>query len=290
MNLSGSILYTIATAAICLPFAARAEAFTPAVDQQSRWLEVTGIERLDSCTRVSVRLKNYPRWWDKVADSGYLIQPGDTAVKYRLIGEENIPLNTRIHMPDSGRHDGTLIFEAIPDGISVLDYVEDAGEPRPTVWGIHLDKEADGSVPDFINAVSYFDKHHSDADSWTGLSRYDDIPRYDLRGNVHLKGKINDYSPRAGANTFTVRTTDQPTGNQRMNLVEISPDGSFDCDIEVTHPQYAYMQGAATGKLFLIPGDTLECVTTTLASFDTGRNSPVAYFGFRETPRPISLP
>lgn len=284
MKLSGSIPYTIAIAAICFQFTAQAEAFTPQVDQQSRWIEVTGIERLDSCTRVSVTLKNYPRWWDKVADSGYLIQPGDTTVKYRLTGEENIPLNTRIHMPDSGRHDGTLIFEAIPDGISVLDYVEDAADPRPTVWGIHLDREADGTVPDFINAADYFYKSHSPADQWTGLSRYDDIPRYDLQGKVHLRGKIHDYSPRAGANTFTVRTTDQPTGNQRMNLVEISPDGSFESDIEVMHPQYAYMQGAATGKLFLIPGDTLECVTTTLSSFDTRHNRPVAYFGFRGDP------
>lgn len=102
-------------------------------------------------------------------------------------------------------------------------------------------------------------------DTLTGLdpARYNDIPKYDKNGNVHIKGKINDYSPQSGTSAFNVNSWDRVTGRDVISIVNINDDGSFSGDAQLAYPQYAYLKGAINKTVFFIPGDTIEIETTT---------------------------
>ncbi|MDE6395583.1 MAG: hypothetical protein K2K77_09585, partial [Duncaniella sp.] len=136
---------------IGLMTAASVSAIVPKVDVQTRCVNVTGIERLDTCTRVSVTLQNYPGYWVRITDAAFLRAVGDTTVRYQVKGEENIPFGKKIKMPASGRHTGTLIFERIPDDVKVVDFVvDDIKDVSDNVLGIHIDEEDTTVYPDLL--------------------------------------------------------------------------------------------------------------------------------------------
>ncbi|MDE6653020.1 MAG: hypothetical protein K2K37_01365, partial [Muribaculaceae bacterium] len=93
-----------------------------------------------------------------------------------------------------------------------------------------------------------------------------------------------DYSPRCGVATFSIRTRDDFTGLEKVNVGDINPDGSFEIEVPVSYPQFDYFQlGNINKNLFMIPGDTLSVVTTMAFGSDRHGYRP-EYFGYEGTP------
>ena len=253
------------------------------VDFLSSYLEITGVERLDTCLRMSVKLKHLPNFWVQIDKEASLRDHNDATRNFKLIGSENIELGTHIFMDATGQRDGVLIFEPVPTSVKVVDLLEgESGNFNEMAAGICLDETAEEIIPDIISSSVFF-KGES-IGRWTGPdpSRYPDIPGYTEGGKAHVCGKINDYSATHGPKTMTLRTSNALYDRQDVNLGDINPDGTFAFDIKVDYPQYNYLRIGNHGRnIFVSPGDTVEIETTTLTDFLQPENGYLRYFGFK---------
>lgn len=262
-------------------------AFRPKIDYQDTYLEVTDVERQDTCLRISVILKNYPGYWVNIPkDEVFLRTQNDTVSKYRLLGSEKFELNKRIWMKESGQHEGVLIFEKIPYDVSVVDMIstEDNGKTETMALGINLKEKYTNEPPEMIDPKTLFDTASSN--KWTGLepNRYRDIPFYKEQGKAHVKGKLHDYHPVAGYSTLKIQKNNVITGSRDVLTENLNPDGTFEFDLNVDYPQYCTLVigDMPSNEVFVIPGDTVELVTTTQTDFLNPANGYRKYFGFTD--------
>lgn len=247
-------------------------------------MRITDVERTDSSTRIGVRLQNYPHFWVMVSPDTHLMATEDTTQQYKLIGTEKIELGSQIWMPESGQHDGVLIFEKVPAGIKVVDLVEtNPSDIGNCTYGIHLEEEATLVKPDILKYSDILDKGTKPSEKWTGLDprRYEDLKFYDKDGMTHIRGKITDYSPKYGVSTFSVRTKNDFTDEEKVNVGDINPDGSFALDIPLAYPQFDYFKlGDISKNLFLIPGDTLNIATCMTLRIDPDKGHVPEFYGY----------
>lgn len=266
--------------AVLLP----AYAITPKTETSNRWMRITDVERTDSALRVGVRLRHLPHYWVMLSSSNRLIATEDTTCQYKLIGTENIELDKRIWMPESGKHDGVLLFEKVPADVKVVDMVEsDPTDVGNSTYGIWLDQPETRMQPDLITFADIMDNGGKQAEPWDGpaTKRYADMNFYDRDGMVHIRGRITDYSPRYGVTTFSVRTKDDFSDNDKMNVGNISPDGTFETEFPLTYPQFDYFRlGNISKNIFLIPGDTIYITTCMASKVDPESGYVPEYFGF----------
>ena len=260
-------------------------AIRPKIDYQAGYMEITDVERQDTCLRVSVILKNMPGYWVSIPKNDvFLRSQNDTVRKYRLIGAENMELDKRIWMKESGQHEGTLIFEKIPSDVFVVDILEteDNGTIETLASGLNLDEKESIEMPAMIDPKTLFGTASSS--KWNGLDpdRYRDIPFYKEHGKAHVKGQLHNYHPAAGFSTLNVYTNNYITGAREKQTENLNPDGTFEFDLNVDYPQYCMLKiGDMPSKdVFVIPGDTVELVTTTESDFLNPKTGFRKYFGF----------
>lgn len=256
----------------------------PKTETTNTWMRITDVERTDSNLRIGVRLQNFPHYWVMVDSSTRLIATEDTTLQYKLIASENIELDKKIWMPESGQHEGVLIFEKVPADIKVVDMVEsDPADIGSCTYGIMLDHPDTRIRPNILTLSDIIESNKKATEVWNGLDpkRYDDLKFYDKDGMTHIRGRITDYSPRYGVTTFSIRTMDDFTGNQKINVGNINPDGTFTLDIPLTYPQFDYFKLGGTVKdLFLIPGDTLSITTCMASGINPERGHEPEFFGY----------
>ncbi|MDE6510770.1 MAG: TlpA family protein disulfide reductase, partial [Muribaculaceae bacterium] len=114
---------------------------------------------------------------------------------------------------------------------------------------------------------------------------YADLGFYDKEGMTHIRGRITDYSPKYGVSTYSIRTKDDFTNVEKVNVGDINPDGTFGIDIPLAYPQSDYFQlGDINRNLFLIPGDTLSIVTCMAQTIDPKDGYVPEYWGFEGSP------
>ena len=256
------------------------QAIVPKVDFQPSYSELGNIERTDSATRVALTLMHLPGYWVKISAEPYIVDVNDSTRIFKIIGQENIPLNKKITMPKSGRHEGALLFEPLPADIELVDIIlDEPSSASDNILGVHLNEQKTAR-PAYHHAADLFG---DSAGAWdiSLPERYRDYPIYSREGRAHLHGKIDNYSPRIGFSTFTVDTRDFLTNEEYVNIGEIEPDGTFSVDLVVHHPQTGYFRiGDMARNLFYMPGDTLEIVASNrLGNGTAGRRNP-EYFGF----------
>lgn len=141
-------------------------------------------------------------------------------------------------------------------------------------------------------------------DTWTGLdpTKYKDLSFYNPDGKAHVKGKINDYTPRCGISTVSMITYDDFTGKQIHNTAVIAPDGSFELDVNIRYPQFDSLDfgephqnsfiipdGKKHNYMFLIPGDTISVSTCLASHLDKNKGIVPDYFGFDGNPTESSV-
>lgn len=270
---------------LCLiAIAISAYALVPKTETTTRWMRVTDVERTDSALRVGIRLQNHPHYWVQISPSIRLRAASDTTLQYKIIATENIGLDRKIWMPESGYHEGMLLFEKVPADVKVVDLVEtDPSDVGNCIYGIHLDEQATTVIPDILTLSDIFDKGKKAEEEWTGLDpkRYADMNFYDKDGMAHIRGKITDYSPKYGVSTFSIRTKNDFTEEQKVNVGDINPDGTFALDIPLAYPQFDYFKlGDISKNLFLIPGDTLNIATCMAMRIDPDYGHSPEFFGY----------
>ncbi|MDE5849116.1 MAG: TlpA family protein disulfide reductase [Muribaculaceae bacterium] len=188
-------------------------------------------------------------------------------------------------MKETGQHEGVLIFEKIPSDVRVVDMLETevTDKTETLALGINLDEKDTNEPPAMIDPKALFDIASSN--KWTGLdpTRYTDIPFYKEQGKAHIKGKLHDYHPVAGFSTLKVYTNNFITGTRDVQTENIDPDGTFEFDINVDYPQYCLLEmgDMPSNDVFVIPGDTIQLVTTTQTDFLNPGKGFRKYFGYR---------
>lgn len=259
-----------------------AYSLTPKTDTTNPFMRITGVERTDSALRMNVTLFHLPGYWVKIPSTTRLISTDDSTLKYSITGAENIMLDQEIWMSASGKHEGVLIFEKVPENVKRVDFMEsDNLNIRSDVLGIRLDEPDDRPTPEILSVADI--TNGIVAEEWEGLDpkRYEDFGFYNKEGSAHIKGKIVDYSPRYGISTFTVRVIDDLAQHEKNLLGNINPDGTFELDVPVTYPQLDFMRiGNAGNNIFLIPGDTLSIVSSFSSRIIPNRGICPDYFGY----------
>lgn len=229
-----------------------------------------------------------PGFWVSIPKNGTFLRPhNDTVGIYHLLGSENFELDKRIWMKKSGQHEGALIFEKIPSDVKVVDLfsIEDNGDIETLALGINLDEKDITPPPAMFDVKKLFGT--TSTGEWGGLDplRYKDIPFYKENGKAHIRGKLHNYNPVAGFTTFNVYTKNQITGARDKQTETLNPDGTFEFDLNVDYPQFSLFDigNHAAKNVFVIPGDTIEIVTTTEADFLNSKTGLRKYFGFTGT-------
>lgn len=149
--------------------------------------------------------------------------------------------------------------------------------------GNHLDEQNITEIPRLITMSDILGEETDSLESWSGLDpgKYADLNFYKKDGIAHLKGKIMNYSPSSGVQTFSIRTGNDFIRRERVNVGNINSDGSFELDVPVAYPQFDYFElGNIHQNLFLIPGDTLSIVSTMLTHIDPQMGKVADYFGY----------
>ncbi len=258
--------------------------FAPKTETTPNYLRITDVERTDTSLRLSVKLQHLPNYWVRIPSSTSLIAPENDSIRYKIIGSEGISLDRQVYMPASGYQDGVLIFEKVPSEVKLVDMVEsDPEDISCNVMGIRLDEPEYRKQPKMITFSDILNDGEKPSEAWSGFDpeRYKDLSFYDKNGTTHLKGKIDNYSPRYGVSTFSIRTNDDFICNEKVNVGEINPDGTFDIDLPVRYPQYSFYEfGDFSEFLFLIPGDTLSILTSMDKVVNPKRGFVPEYFGF----------
>ncbi len=261
-----------------------AHAIVPKVEVTPRYLRITDVERTDSALRIGIRLQHYPNYWVKIPSSTHLVAPDDTTTKYKIKGAENFALDEKIWMPASGQHEGVLIFERVPEDVKLVDMIESSpSDVGSNTLGIHLDEPDDRVRPDIITLADVISHTNQSIEPWKGFDpkRYADMSFYKKDGTTNLRGRITDYSPRAGFTAFSVTTNDDFTHHEKVNVGKINSDGSFEIDLPVPYPQICYIKiGQISNNLFLIPGDTLSIVSCIATVPDINHGTAPEYFGY----------
>ncbi len=259
-------------------------AIMPKTETSNRWMRITDVERTDSALRVGIRLQNYPHYWVKISPSTRLMATSDTTLQYKLIATENIELGEKIWMPESGYHHGVLIFEKVPSDIKIVDMVEtDPSDFGNCTYGIRIDEPSTLQTPPIITFSEILNNSNQPSEPWTGIDpkRYADLDFYDKAGTVCIRGRITDYSPRYGVSTFSVRTNNDFTNEEKINVGNINPDGTFSIDIPLAYPQFdLFKLGDIYKDIFLIPGDTLSIVTCMAKKINPETGHEPEIFGF----------
>ena len=264
-----------------------AQAIIPKTETSCHWMRITDVERTDSSTRVGVRLQHLPRYWVMVDSVKSLIASEDPSRRYILTGTENLDLNKKIRMPETGHHDGVLIFEKVPTDVKVVDLAgTDENADEIITYGIRLDEPNTATRPDMITLSEIIGDRMNTAGEWTGLDpkRYADLGFYDKDGMTHIRGRITDYSPKYGVSTYSIRTKNDFNNVEKVNVGNINPYGTFEIDIPLAYPQFDYFQlGNINRDLFLIPGDTLSIVTCMAQTIDPKQGYVPEHWGFEGT-------
>lgn len=147
--------------------------------------------------------------------------------------------------------------------------------------------ENPSTPPRILTAVDILKSRTFSNEPWAGLDPrdYSDMNFYE-KGNVHIKGVINDYSPESGFSTLMIGTRNMLTDHRQPLAPTINPDGTFAFDVAIDYPQFSTINiNNVFSEIFLNPGDTLNIVTTTKTALDKKRGKPGReYFGFTGKP------
>ncbi len=243
-----------------------ARAVEPEVDYSSAFMSIDNVERTPDATRIDVTLKNRPRYWVMV-DSTVVLTDVSTGRAFRLAGQEDLPLSTKISMLESGTHKGTLIFESIPEEVKVVDMFDSANPEDVFAFGIHLDMPRIAITPagmskeDILARAPYSQK-------WDGLttSRYHDMDFVRPGATAVVNGHIDHYTPKAGFRTVSVTTDNEILDKDYKTVGDIDSLGNFSVVVPVDYSQRATIKiDNFYNDIFLTPGDTLDVYTTTLS-------------------------
>lgn len=135
-----------------------------------------------------------------------------------------------------------------------------------------------------VRAANIFGSTKQPTEPWSGFDpeRYRDMPFYKQDGVAYLRGKVTDYTPECGVNTFSVTTNNDVKASKKVYVGNINPDGSFELDVPIAYPQFDNFDFGDIGlNLFLIPGDTLSFVTSMKNTNAPIRKYRPIYYGFQ---------
>ncbi|MDE5881876.1 MAG: hypothetical protein K2H60_09115, partial [Muribaculaceae bacterium] len=135
-----------------------------------------------------------------------------------------------------------------------------------------------------VRPADIFGSTQHPTELWSGFDpeRYRDMPFYTEDSVAYLRGKVIDYTPECGVNTFSVTTHNDVKASKKVYVGNIKPDGTFELDVPIAYPQFDNFDFGDIGlNLFLIPGDTLSFVTSMKNTNAPIRKYRPIYYGFQ---------
>lgn len=139
------------------------------------------------------------------------------------------------------------------------------------------------ALPESMHTPAEIFNSGASSETWTGFdpARYADMDFYTPDGIAHVNGRIIGYTPESGINILNINIQNDVTSNQKINGIDINPDGTFSADIPVCYPRFTDLKFEQFVKrLALIPGDTVNIVTTTEIVKIPERYDDLLFFGF----------
>lgn len=228
------------SAAICL----RAERVVDMPDFECQKSHVLIIERItisDNETRVDFRLEGKKGYKGSVGDNSRLkdILTGDCYYPTRA---EGVKFNETIRIPAEGSIRYSLFYPPLPDSVKAIDFIEGTWD----IFGLRLDGKKTtrpARVTDPERLI--ISREHPPV-----------IAPLFSPGIVHIEGVVDSYDPRTFGKIIQLRTFSPLTCTNKLPIIDIQPDGTFACDIQLDGPGFAYTS-LLRKSLYLEPGQDL---------------------------------
>lgn len=112
-------------------------------------IDISKVELTDTATILHTDAYFRPHYWIKISSESYLQTGGR---KYALTGTRGIDADSLFWMPDSGEASFVLMFEPLPRGTRLFDFIESDCDECFKLFGIDLTGKRFNGVPEDIPA------------------------------------------------------------------------------------------------------------------------------------------
>ena len=222
----------------------RAERVVDMPDFECRKSHVLTVERItlsDNETRVDFRVEAKKGYKGTVGDNSRL-KDIITGNCYYPTRAEGVKFNETIRIPAEGYIRYSLFYPPLPDSVKAIDFIEGSWD----IFGLRLDgKKATRPARITDPGQLIISREHPPV-----------IAPLFTPGIVHIEGVVDSYDPRTFGKNIQLRTFSPITGNNKLPIIDIQPDGTFACDIQLDGPGFAYIS-QLRNDLYLEPGHDL---------------------------------
>lgn len=218
----------------------------PFIVRNTTSIEVSKVILGDTATVLHIYAKYRPKYWIQIAPESYL--KDNNGETYQLRSGIGITPGEKFWMPESGEAEFQLVFPALPDNVTSIDFTEgEKVENGFSIWGIQLKNK---KLPELILPKEVV-VHKTDAVA--------DLPEPTIQyAKATLKGKLLDFRPNMGISAQLL-AWDNIKADYIQVSPDIQPDGSFMQEVMLACTTPCSMSiGIGTVKFFLEPGKTTE--------------------------------
>ncbi|MCP9610886.1 hypothetical protein [Coprobacter tertius] len=208
-------------------------------------VSVDSIEKQNGYIRFYLECRNLPGKGMLMSSKMKLTDVGDTSKYWSVVDMDGADLDRRFQFPDSGKVYLTVDFPALPEGVGVVNLVDENLETPFRIIGISLSGDT-GSV-----------RKQDDFSAWlrksVSSSKDEDIYR-----SSFLKGWIKGYHPALQWNEGEIYFDNVITKQDTVIKVPISPDGRFEVELPLCYPvQQTIFFPSGYVHFYLEPGRTV---------------------------------
>lgn len=211
----------------------------PAFDAwSSTSIEIQKIVLSDTATIVYIDAFYRPNMWIKIAKDSYLKAEGK---QYKILSGIGMEPDKEIWMPESGTYSFQMIFPALPENTTTVDFTEGDFEGSFSIWGIHLDGK-----PAFSPLAGKKNPKESPV-----------LETLELKSGIAtLKGHIAGFRPemKLQGSTWAYNPV---TGDVDENKISVDNKGDFTLELPLNHISVVNISANfMQTPVYLKPGET----------------------------------
>ncbi len=251
--------------AVIIAGALTVSAIVPEVDYEPDRYSIDNVKVGKYFTEVQVTFQGRPGSWVRLSSNTFLRDCG-TKSEFPLIKADGFPLDSQVVMDRTGHRKAKLFFETVPKNVRTVDMIEAGSDAASQSYGIHLDRKRRPRQMDVKPTVEDIYNRTGEPEPWTPPTgkRFYDEQLAVQGGNVHFKGKVDNFVPAIGSTVMLFNLNNELGGNDPTVSAQLDSVGNFEVDLPVDYAQqFFFTLGGFRSRVFAVPGDTINYQVST---------------------------
>jgi thiol-disulfide isomerase/thioredoxin len=211
--------------------------------RNSGTLEIDKIEMNDSSTVLYIDAYYRPKQWIMISSGTYIRESG-TDDRLLIVRSEDITLDEKFYLPESGKTSFRLFFPPLRPDIRRIDFIESDCKGCFKTWGIHL-------LPDEKIKLDPLPAPFRTQQTPKPLP-----PPVLRAGTARVSGKYAGYREDLMMSMELSSPDWMLSGDPALKDLPVASDGTFSSEVSLFAP--CLVSRATTCPLLLLPDETLE--------------------------------